>query len=308
MNIINYDTLNNSKLLFNNSNIYNNKTTIKCYINNHDNIILKTPKSELQSNINSGFLVTNILHNTKNNVFINIIKKKETETGFYIKNTLKKKNIKLYSNIIEDIKNNNNTKCIFKIKDLKNLKIFNKDNENIENNTLEIYSNIILLIKLQNIWVNFETKKYGLNWHIYQIKTYPEINLNKCIIFDSDDEDDNDVIKKHIIIQKCVFCNTTCSYNNTFNNIRIGKGGSNNGKGGINTKGIKGGKGNGTNINDTGRGSGNITSTKLNINKTDSKKQSNKSSQLILKPPTANQLIDIKNKLKKVNKINSDSD
>ena len=91
MNIINYDTLNNSKLLFNNSNIYNNKTTIKCYINNHDNIILKTPKSELQSNINSGFLVTNILHNTKNNVFINIIKKIETETGFYIKNTLKKK-------------------------------------------------------------------------------------------------------------------------------------------------------------------------------------------------------------------------
>ena len=298
MDIINYNELSKYNLSYINSNIYNNKSTIKCYLNNlnkNTNIFLKTPKCELGSNINSGFIVISIINNDKNNIFINFIKKIEKETGLYIKNKLKKKNIKLYSNFINDNKkkDNINIKYIFKI--LKNHNTFNIFDHNgniLDNNKLEMYSNIILLIKLQNIWIDFEKNLYGLNWRIYQIKIYPDINLNKCLIFDSEDENDTDanISKTEIIVQKCVFCNSICSFNNNINNINIAKG---KGKG-------KGKSIISNNINTTSSGRGKNITKKIESEKP---KTTN-----IIMPPTVNELINMKNKLKKVVKNLSDSD
>ena len=101
MDIVKYNDFNKYNFCFINSNISNNKSTINCFLDNsYKNIFIKTPKCELQSNINSGFLVISISRNDKNNLFINFIKRIEKETGLNIKNKLKKKNIKLYTNFI----------------------------------------------------------------------------------------------------------------------------------------------------------------------------------------------------------------
>lgn len=314
MNIINYDNLKNKNITFKYSNI-TNKTNIKCFLNNQNenqNIFIKTPKSELHSNIDSGFLVISFYNTDKNNIFTNFIKKIEKEANLYIKNILKKKSIKLHSNFIYDLKNNdknykdkeNITKYIFKLsKYSKQYNIFDYQNNII--NKIDIYSNIILLIKLQNIWLDLDSKTFGLNWNIFQIKVYPEINLNQCIIFDSDDDDDYEVIKKEIIVQKCIFCNSQCIFNNTNHNISIAKGGKGAIKGGKGT--IKGGKSTilksdslQKKISNSGRGSINIEN-----NKNTQNTQNNKNTIL---PPTPDELITIRNKLKKMVKINSDSD
>ena len=118
-----------------------------------------------------------------------------------------------------------NIKYIFKIsKTYNTFKIFDNNNIILDNTKLDIYSNIILLIKLQNIWIDYEKNLYGLNWTIYQIKLYPVLDFNKCLIYDSDNEEDVEVIKTEIIVQKCVFCNSVCSFTNNINNINIQKG------------------------------------------------------------------------------------
>ena len=296
MEIINYNDL-NKNIKFKYSNI-TNKTTIKCLFPNNKHIFIKTPKSELQSNIKSGFLVINYDNNDKNNIFSNFIKKIEKEANLYIKNKLKKKTIKLHSNFIYDIKNTDKnyidkehtTKYIFKLSNKST--IFNYNNEIIDN--IDIYSNIILLIKLQNIWLDLDSKLFGLNWTIYQIKVYPPININQCLIYDSDDNEDYQVVKKELIVQKCIFCNSECIFNNTINNISIAKGGKGAVKGAL--KGSKGGKG-GKSSNESFKIS-TCTSNKSISNNTGRGNNIKDNHNPIL-PPTADELINIRNKLKK---------
>ena len=52
------------------------------------------------------------------------------------------------------------------------IKIFNYENNIIDKTELNIYSNIVILIKLQNIWIDLDNKSFGLNWNIYQIKNW----------------------------------------------------------------------------------------------------------------------------------------
>ena len=174
-------------------------------------------------------------------------------------------------------------------------KIFNYENNIIDKTELNIYSNIVILIKLQNIWIDLDNKSFGLNWNIYQIKNYTEINLNNCLIFDSDDDNDNDIIRKEIIVQKCIFCSSSCMFNNNINNISIAKGGKGHNKGG---------KGKGITINNT-----TTVSNKINTTGRGDKKLEKKN---IEEPrvclPSVNELIDIKSKLKKMVKKNSDDD
>ena len=310
MNIIKYNDLNKHVLNFKYSNINNNKSNINCYLSNKNeeySILIKTPKSELQSTLQSGFLVISFINTEKNLIFTNFIKKIEKEANFYIKNKLKKKTIKLYSSFIYETKVNNKeqeniTKYIFNISKCSNsFKIFDYENNIIDKKQLDIYSNIVLLIKLQNIWIDLENKLFGLNWNIYQIKNYSEINLNNCLIFDSDDDNDIDVIRKEVIVQKCVFCSSSCIFTNNTNNINIAKGGK-----GI----IKGGKGKGKSIsivnnNNNNNNNNNIINTS---GRGDKKIEPKKKEVARVCLPSVNELLDIKSKLKKMVKINSDDD
>ena len=278
---------------------YKNNYKLNCFINKKS-IFLKTPKVPLHSNIESGYIVID-LNNTSAKIdsFIDFIKKIEIEVGDKIKLKFKKK-FKLHSNFVGD---KDNVKYIFKNND-KNMNIFDKNKKTIPKTGVEIYSDIILLIKLQDIWINTEKRQYGLNWNVFQCRVFPQFDYNKCIIIDSDnDEDPGEEIKNEIIVQKCVFCNSVCTYNNTIENINIGKG--------------KGGKGKGkglyiqNNINNSvnsGRGSGSSGSSGSSVEK----KPEIKKSQNVGPPKlsvTVNELVNIKSKLRKMTKIiNSDSD
>lgn len=268
--------------------IYPYKTNYKlnCLLNKKS-IVIKTPKIQLQSNLNSGYIVIELnKENKKSENLINFIKKIEIETGDKIKLGLKKK-YKLHSNFV-----NNSSKYIFKNND-KNLTVFDKNRNIIEASNSEIYSDIILLIKLQDIWINTEKRTYGLNWTIFQCRVFPQFDYSQCLLIDSDDDEVENIIKKELIVQKCVFCNSVCTYNNTIENINIGKG-----------KGKGKGKGNiiiNNNIN-TGRGP-------LPIIKKPEIKTNKPTNQPAILPPTANELISVRNKLKKMKKIvDSDSD
>jgi len=276
------------------SDIYSYKKNYK--INsflNKKSIFIKTPRVQLQSSLQSGYIVINLNNiNKKCELFINFIKKIEIETGDKIKLGLKKK-FKLYSNFVED---SNNKKYIFKNTD-KNMCIFDKNKKIINSNEVEIYSDIILLIKLQDIWINPEKKQYGLNWTIFQCRVFPQFNYNICMLNDSDNEEDiNEEIKTEIIVQKCVFCSSVCSYKNSIENMNIGKG-----------KGTKG-KGKGVFITNNLNNNSNSGRGNINIEKKIEIKKVEKAG-----PPklsvTVNELVDIKNKLRKMTKIvNSDSD
>ena len=166
---------------------------------------------------------------------------------------------------------------------------------------MEIYSDIILLVKLQDIWINTEKRTYGLKWVIFQCRIFPQFDYRNCLIVDSDDDEPVDnAVKNEIIVQKCVFCNSTCMYKNTIENINIGKGkGKGKGKGIFVSNMNTTNGGNNTSINNSGRGSN-------TPKKTEVKKES-------VGPPrlsvSVNELVNIKNKLRKMTKIvNSDSD
>ena len=199
---------------------YKNNYKLNCFINKKS-IFLKTPKVPLHSNMNSGYIVID-LNNTNKKIdsFIDFIKKIEIAVSDKIKLKLKKK-FKLHSNFVGD---SGNIKYIFKNND-KNMTVFDKNKKIIPKTGVEMYSDIILLIKLQDIWINTEKRQYGLNWNIFQCRVFPQFDYNKCIIIDSDnDEDPNEEIKNEIIVQKCVFCNSVCTYKNSIENMNIGKG------------------------------------------------------------------------------------
>lgn len=271
-------------------NVIKNKYNMNCLFKKDQTrfIILQTPKLQLHSNILNDYVVLYICDNIKNNIFIEFMRNIENSIQNKVKEKFKKK-LSLYSNIIDD---NGNMKCIFNISNMK-FDIYNENNIIMDKNEVEIYSDIICILKLQNIWVDLNKKKYGINWKICQIKIYPLLSYNKCCIEDSDDEKIE--YKKEYIIQKCVFCNSICTYENNESNILIGKG---MGKG--IGKGMWKGKGKGVNekekeLKQSGRGN------KVKIDKIE--KPSIKEPVRIC-IPSADELINTKNKLKKMQKIN----
>ena len=122
----------------------------------------------------------------------------EIDAGDKIKLKLKKK-YKLHSNFVGDT---NNLKYIFKNTD-KNTTIFDKNKKLISSSQVEIYSDIILLVKLQDIWINTEKRTYGLKWVIFQCRIFPQFDYRNCLIVDSDDDEPVDnAVKNEIIVQK----------------------------------------------------------------------------------------------------------
>ena len=91
------DLKNNYEITFNQPYNYNDvKYKINCLLKSSStslfkNVIIKTPKLHLQSNLNSGYIVissNNIIN--KHLVFINFIKDLEKQAGNFIKLKLKK--------------------------------------------------------------------------------------------------------------------------------------------------------------------------------------------------------------------------
>ena len=278
---------------------YKNNYKINCLLNKKS-IIIKTAKNQLKSNLNSGYIVIELNnHNKKNEILSEFIKKIEIESGDKIKLKLKKK-YKLHSSFVGE-----QNKYIFKNND-KDMVIFDKNKKILNKLNVEIYSDIILLIKLQDIWINTEKKTYGLNWIILQCRVFPQFNYKECILLDSDDEEKSDTNIKELIVQKCVFCNSVCTYNNTIQNINIGSG---KGKG----KG-KGNYYNSSNNNNLNNNSSNNNSNSNNSNNSGRgniiiKKPQIKKPNVPMLIPTPNELMNIKNKLKKMKKVvDSDSD
>ena len=87
MDIIKYNDLKKYSLDFKYSNI-SNKSNINCYLSENNNeypILIKTPKSELQSTIQSGFLVISFINTDKNTIFLNFCKKNRKRGKFIYK-------------------------------------------------------------------------------------------------------------------------------------------------------------------------------------------------------------------------------
>tara|TARA_Y100000739_G_C20590200_1_gene457464 strand:+ start:657 stop:1550 length:894 start_codon:yes stop_codon:yes gene_type:complete len=277
-------------------NYVDKKYNIKCLLKHNDNtnmIIIQTPKMKLDSNLSSGYIVFSFYKNKKHNKLYDFIKNIETEASNIVKQNFKKKLI-LHSNITDD------NKFIVNI-NYTTIPIFNNKGNNINFDSVDISSDFICLMKLQSVWVDLNKKKFGLNWNICQIKVYPELDYNVCYIEDSDDEDiDN---KKNIVnefvVQRCLFCNSECSFPNNASNIFKGKG-----KGvGFGMKGMGKGKGKGTIELSSGRGQKNIESSSKTQIKEEAKTDVNKGF-----IPSKDELINMRKKLTKMKKIHSDSD
>lgn len=167
-------------------------------------------------------------HNFINNIY--------TTAKKNIKDNIKKKKFTLFSNFKDN-------KMFLNITDRRTFGIFDEDKNKITLEDLKPSYEIKLIIEIYNLWVDIDKKIYGINWNIKQIQSFNHIS-EKCLILDSDEEED--IIKKEIIVQTCLFCNSTCSVPSQF----YGKGNLQNSKG----KGGKGppprgkGKGKGTTI------------------------------------------------------------
>ena len=183
--MINLDTLENYECIFEELYSSNSNNNYNCILKENEieqNILLQTPRFQLQSNIPSGYIVlgcNTILKKSEN--FINLIKRLEVEFGEYIKKKLKKKKYKLYSGFIDSTRE---VKYIFKLYNGKDVILFDENKNRVDSVNVKLYSDIILIIKLRNLWINNEKKLYGINWDIEQGRIFPEIDYNKCLIYD----------------------------------------------------------------------------------------------------------------------------
>lgn len=278
-----YDTINSNIKQFNLYYKFNLRTEL-------ESIKIQTPRLQLKNDISKNEISKNIMAlnieiiDKKTSNFIELIEK--------IYETIRKKLKKEKKKKFEVKKCYNDNTLFLKInKDLRNIGIFNNDKTKINLEDIIPYTEVKLLLEITNIWIDLEKKTYGINIDIKQIQNINK-SLNKCLIIESDS--DEEIIKKEIIVQTCMFCNSICSVpTQYYNNVNTGKGG----------------KGKGPPIRGKGKG---IT---LNIN------QSNKNDEIKSKPDinklravpptlqiTDNDLLGALSKLKKVKKNDNKTD
>ena len=133
----------------------NSISKMNCTVDNN-NIFLKSPKCKLLSNINSGYIVIELNNNKKSNLFKNFILNIEKLALNKIKEKWRKK-YKVYSGFIS-----NSNKYIFKTNLSKDIKFFDISKKCIRMDEIVIYSDIILLANIKDIWINVEKKMFGI--------------------------------------------------------------------------------------------------------------------------------------------------
>jgi len=258
-----------------------------------ETIKIQTPKLKLTNDVIKTQKLVLSIEPFENKIenFYNFINKIYTITKKNIKTHIKKKKFTLLSNFKDN-------KMFLNITDTRTFGIFDEDKNKITLEHLKPSYEIKLIIEIYNIWFDIEKQIYGINWNIKQIQSFNHIS-EKCLILDSDEEED--IIKKEIIVQTCLFCNSTCSVPSQFytksnpNNI-TGKG-----------KGGKGGKG--PPIRGKGGKSYNVI-TKSIEDKDDKDDKPNIENLRVVKPSfsiTSDELINTLKKLKKSNKIEKKS-
>lgn len=269
-----YDTINSNIKQFNLYYKYNLRSEL-------ESIKIQTPKLQLKndiskSDISKNIIVLNIeIIDKKTSNFIQLIEK----IYEIIRKKLKKEKKKKF-----EVKKcyNDNTLFLKINKDLRNIGIFNNDKTKIKLEDIIPYTEVKIIVEITNIWIDLEKKTYGINIDIKQIQNINK-SINKCLIIESDS--DEEVVKKEIVVQTCMFCNSICSVPTQYYN-NIGKGGK--GKGPPPLRG----KGKGTTLNQTYKN--NEVKEKPDINK------------LRAIPPTLqitdNDLLGALSKLKKVKK------
>jgi len=276
-----YDTINPNIKQFNLYYKYNLRTEL-------ESIKIQTPKLQLKNDISKNDISKNIMAlnieiiDKKTSNFIELIEK----IYEIIRKKLKKEKKKKF-----EIKKcyNDNTLFLKINKDLRNIGIFNNDKTKIKLEDIIPHTEVKVLLEITNIWIDLEKKIYGINIDIKQIQNVNK-SINKCLIIESDS--DEEIVKKEIIVQTCMFCNSVCSVpTQYYNNINLGKGGK--GKG----PPLRG-KGKGTTLNQTYKN--NEVKEKPDINK------------LRAVPPTLqitdNDLLGALSKLKKVRKDDKKND
>jgi hypothetical protein len=293
--ITSHDYLNNLDYvcgsIYNGSNSNENIKQFNIYYKHNkkselETIKIQTPKLILTNDIiktNKLVLSMEPFENKIEN-FFNFIKSIYDISKKNIKNNIKKKKFTLISNFKDN-------KMFLNITDRRTFGIFDEDKNKISLEHLKPSYEIKLIIEIYNIWFDIEKKIYGINWNIKQIQSFNHIS-EKCLILDSDEEED--IIKKEIIVQTCLFCNSICSVNSQF----YGKGPPLRGKG-------------------KGKGKGNfnneIKKSDNKPNKSDNSDKSNKpdiNNIRAVKPTmniTTNDLLDTIKKLKKTKTNNSNN-
>ena len=278
-----YDTINSNIKQFNLYYKYNLRTEL-------ESIKIQTPRLQLKNDISKNEISKNIMAlnieiiDKKTSNFIELIEK--------IYETIRKKLKKEKKKKFEVKKCYNDNTLFLKInKDLRNIGIFNNDKTKINLEDIIPYTEVKLLLEITNIWIDLEKKTYGINIDIKQIQNINK-SLNKCLIIESDS--DEEIIKKEIIVQTCMFCNSICSVpTQYYNNVNTGKGG----------------KGKGPPIRGKGKG---ITLNINQSNKNDEIKSKPDINKLRVVPPTLqitdNDLLGALSKLKKVKKNDNKTD
>tara|TARA_Y100000994_G_C15703523_1_gene446312 strand:- start:8827 stop:9756 length:930 start_codon:yes stop_codon:yes gene_type:complete len=272
---------------------------------NYESIIIKSPKVKLiyTPDIESKLLTLSlepIIGNNEN--LYNFISLLDKSIETYIKQNLKKK-VKYRSNITDD------NKLFIKLPYKNNkphFEIYNKHNEHKSINNLTVNNYVICLIEAVDCWIDLNKKLAGVNWNLIQLKYYENICKNICLI-DSDDEDEP-VIKKEVILLKCAFCNSKAYVSEPFASNYLNHNNSTNTSNHEYNdigKSINKGKGKGKGPPTRGKG-GKGTLIKNNYTQSSSGRGSNTPVKIPVKAvplvciPNADELINIRNRLKKI--------
>ena len=181
-----------------------NKSKIKIYRSGvefkYNRIFIKSPRMRLafDPNKNKFNNISLSLHPLTDEikVFFNFIKKIDKLNKENIKERIKGK-IKYKSNLIKN-KETNFRYIQFNMSN--HCKIFNYKGEITDKSNLTTKNDVVVLIELNNIWIN-NNNKCGTNYDVLQIKYYPPIfDLNKCLFLSDTDEDEDDInMRKRII-------------------------------------------------------------------------------------------------------------
>lgn len=189
MNIINYDNINTNLLIFSKAiNTSNNYKKISIGYNTENNLYILSPlliNSVIQMDkylkLKFDPMLGSIL------TFYNQIKLIETKINQRI--TKYNKNYILCSilkdDIIDEFDNDLNTDLFAKYIKLDintHTKIYNNLNQESTINELQINYNYKIILKLDYIWIDLQSRKFGLKISLVQLKIIPPLYMTRCLI------------------------------------------------------------------------------------------------------------------------------
>jgi len=156
----------------------------------------------------------NIINNIENNITQHILKHNPSYTiCSIIKNEQLNNFDDFITNPIKYISLNINN----------NLKYFDDLNKESSLNELKINFRFKTLLKIDSIWINTNSKKFGLNIELIQLKIIKPLYLSKCLIDNNTYIDNTTNNSKELLLINNNTINNNTINNNTINNNTINK-------------------------------------------------------------------------------------